>query len=90
MDLLLRTLADEDTTDGTAPLDAKDVPRHRSPIQAVLVAGNKRSLFVAESLRDLGFDVRAIRKPTVKEGKERLRVTLHAFNTDLEVRVERH
>lgn len=78
-------LADEDTTDGTAPLDAKDVPRCRSPIQSVLIAGNARSLFVAESLRALGFDVRAIRKPTVAEGTERLRITLHAYNTDVEV-----
>lgn len=84
-----RALSDEDTTDGTAPLDAKDLPRHRSPIQAVLVPGNERSLLVAMSLRDRGFDVRAIRKPTVQEGKERLRVTLHSFNTDPEVRVDR-
>lgn len=67
------------------PLDKQQVPRHRSPIQCVLVAGNERSLFVAESLRALGFDVRAIRKPTVAEGTERLRITLHAYNTDVEV-----
>lgn len=71
---------------GTAPpLDAKDIPRHRSPIQSVLIAGNERCLLVADSLRALGFDVRAIRKPTVAEGTERLRITLHAYNTDEEV-----
>ena len=80
-----RHLGSENTVDGTVPLDAQQVSRHRSPIQSVLVAGNERSLFVAESLRALGFDVRAIRKPTVAEGTERLRITLHAYNTDVEV-----
>lgn len=78
-------LAESDTTDGTIPLDTKDIPRHRSPIQSVLIAGNERSTMAAESLRALGFDVRAIRKPTVAEGTERLRITLHSYNTDAEV-----
>eukprot|EP00752_Nemacystus_decipiens_P004178 g3820.t1 len=85
VDRFQRHLSSDDTADSTVPLDAKQVPRHRSPIQSVLVAGNERSLFVAESLRALGFDVRAIRKPTVAEGTERLRITLHAYNTDVEV-----
>lgn len=83
---LISLLNDEDRTDGTVPVDAQDVPRHRSPIQSILVAGNERSLLVAESLRALGFDVRAIRKPTVAEGTERLRITIHAYNTNKEVR----
>eukprot|EP00903_Cladosiphon_okamuranus_P018044 g16605.t1 len=85
VDRFQRHLGSEDAGDGTVPLDAQQVSRHRSPIQSVLVAGNERSLFIAESLRALGFDVRAIRKPTVAEGTERLRITLHAYNTHLEV-----
>ena len=81
----LSLLADDKALDGTLPLDSVDVPRGRSPIQSVVIAGNERSLFVAESLRALGFDARAIRKPTVQEGTERLRITLHAYNTDAEV-----
>lgn len=80
-----RHLSGQGTAEGTVPLNAQQVSSHRSPIQSVLVAGNERSLFVAESLRALGFDVRAIRKPTVAEGTERLRITLHAYNTHLEV-----
>lgn len=83
-------LADSGTTDGTIPLDTKDIPCHRSPIQSVLIAGNERSTMAAEALRALGFDVRAIRKPTVEEGTERLRITLHSYNTDAEVGDLRH
>ena len=56
-----------------------------SPIQAVLVPGNSNVLRAAESLRLAGFDVRAIRPPTVPAGTERLRVILHAHNTEAEV-----
>lgn len=73
-------------SDETVPFQPCDLPGGRTPIQSVLLAGNERSLAVAEALRALGFDVRAIRKPTVPEGTERLRITLHAYNTDGEVR----
>ncbi len=51
-----------------------------SPIQGVLVSGNKAALSLEEGLRELGFFVRAIRSPTVPVGRERLRVCLHSFN----------
>lgn len=69
----------------TPPLASGEVPHCCSPIQSVVVVGNERSLAVAESLRYLGFDVRAIRQPTVAAGTERLRITLHAYNTVAEV-----
>jgi hypothetical protein len=47
----------------------------------VLVPGNDRVIAVAIQLRRHGFDVRPIRKPTVKEGTERLRICIHAHNT---------
>jgi len=33
-----------------------------------------------------GFDVRAILSPTVKEGEERLRICIHSYNTEKEIK----
>jgi 8-amino-7-oxononanoate synthase len=56
----------------------------RTPIQGILVPGNSRARAVAARLQEVGLDVRAILYPTVPEGKERLRIVFHAFNTDAE------
>lgn len=55
------------------------------PIIPVLVGENKKALEMSEKLFSKGFDVRAIRPPTVPEGTARLRITLHTFNTDQEI-----
>ena len=52
-----------------------------SPIQCLLISGNDRVKQAAGYLRSEGFDVRPILSPTVPQGKERLRICLHAFNT---------
>lgn len=52
-----------------------------SPIQIVEVGGNQRTRALAHHLQQQGLDVRAVLAPTVPEGKERLRICLHAFNT---------
>lgn len=57
----------------------------RSPIQGIYVAGNKRCVLVAEKLREHGFDVYPIRSPTVPQGTERIRIILHAHNTEAEM-----
>jgi 8-amino-7-oxononanoate synthase len=57
----------------------------RTPIQAVLAPGADVALRAADRVRSKGFDVRAIRAPTVAAGAERLRLVLHAFNTEAEV-----
>ncbi|MFT4524848.1 MAG: 8-amino-7-oxononanoate synthase [Bacteroidia bacterium] len=57
----------------------------KSHIQAVIVPGNEVVLEVSAKLRELGFDVRAIRFPSVKKGAERLRICLHEFNNEEEV-----
>jgi 8-amino-7-oxononanoate synthase len=55
-----------------------DILRSDSPIVPVLLGGNDRAVAVAARLRDDGFDVRAVRPPTVPEGSARLRLTVRA------------
>lgn len=40
----------------------------------------------AQVLRDAGYDIRPILRPTVPEGKECLRISLHSFNTEVQIR----
>ena len=40
---------------------------------------------VAEALRSRGFDVRAIRPPSVAPGTARLRISVHADHTEAEI-----
>lgn len=56
-----------------------------SPIQCVIVPGNENAKSLAAAVRREGLDVRAILSPTVAPGKERIRITLHAFNKEQEV-----
>jgi 8-amino-7-oxononanoate synthase len=56
-----------------------------SPIQCLVMAGNEKAKGLAATLQKKSFDVRAILHPTVPSGKERLRICLHSFNTDLEI-----
>jgi len=52
-----------------------------SPIQGVIVPGNDEVKSLASLLTGHNLDVRPILYPTVPKGKERLRISLHAFNT---------
>jgi 8-amino-7-oxononanoate synthase len=56
-----------------------------SPIVPVLIGDNARALAAAKELQRRGFDVRAIRPPTVPEGTARLRVSVHADRSDAEL-----
>ena len=47
------------------------------PIVPIVLGGDERALEVAGQLQVKGFDVRAIRPPTVPDGGARLRVTVH-------------
>jgi 8-amino-7-oxononanoate synthase len=56
-----------------------------SSIQAILVPGNTRAKALSSELIKQGFDVRPILSPTVQEGKERVRICLHVYNTHQEI-----
>ncbi len=56
-----------------------------SPIQPIIVGTDARALQLADALQRQGFDVRAVRPPTVPEGTARLRLTLTLNATPDEV-----
>ncbi len=56
-----------------------------SPIQCLIIPGNDNCRQAADTLQSKNLDVRPILSPTVPEGKERLRICLHAFNSEDEI-----
>lgn len=54
--------------------------RSGSQIIPVIVGSNRMALKAANHLQSAGFDVRAIRSPTVPDGTERLRIALKSFH----------
>lgn len=56
-----------------------------SAIQTMICPGNENARAAAGKLQKAGFDVRPILSPTVPVGTERLRICLHAFNTNEEI-----
>jgi 8-amino-7-oxononanoate synthase len=57
-----------------------------SAIQVMLIQGNENAKEMALKCKDLNFDVKAIFSPTVKLGQERLRICIHSFNLDDDIR----
>jgi 8-amino-7-oxononanoate synthase len=57
-----------------------------SQIVPVIVGGSRSALNLAESLRDAGFFVKAIRPPTVQEGTARIRLSVTANHSAGDVR----
>ncbi len=56
-----------------------------SPIQSIIIPGNEKVRKVAAQIQENGFDVRPLVSPTVPAGQERIRICLHAFNSEKEV-----
>ncbi len=56
-------------------------PPGRSQIIPVIVGENNRAIAVAAAMHEQGFDIRAIRPPTVPDGTARLRISI---NTNLD------
>jgi 8-amino-7-oxononanoate synthase len=63
-----------------AHLKALGLPASFSPIQPIILGPDARAVALADRLQAAGYDIRAIRPPTVPEGTARLRIaiTLHA------------
>jgi 8-amino-7-oxononanoate synthase len=57
-----------------------------SAIQTIVFNNNKSTKAAAQHLQKNGFDVKAILSPTVPEGTERLRICLHTYNSDEEIK----
>jgi 8-amino-7-oxononanoate synthase len=55
-------------------------------IQSIPIEGNEAVKQAAEAVFKQGFDVRPLMSPTVQRGHEALRVCLHAFNTEDELK----
>jgi 8-amino-7-oxononanoate synthase len=55
-------------------------------IQYLPCASNQHAKKIANKIQEAGIDVRALLSPTVKRGNERLRICLHAFNTQNELK----
>jgi 8-amino-7-oxononanoate synthase len=58
----------------------------RSAIQNLIVPGNFKVREIATILKQNNIDIRPILSPTVPSGSERLRICLHSFNTEEEIR----
>lgn len=56
-----------------------------SAIQSIVIEGNQAVRNLSTSLMKKNLDCRPILSPTVKEGSERIRICLHAFNSKTEI-----
>jgi len=56
-----------------------------SQIIPLILGDAQRALTISEALQRAGFDVRAIRPPTVPEGTSRLRISIHADHSETEI-----
>ncbi|MBN1441915.1 MAG: 8-amino-7-oxononanoate synthase [Planctomycetes bacterium] len=62
-----------------------DCLRSEGPIVPVIAGANERAVQISGALRRRGFDVRAIRPPSVPRGTARLRISVHADHREDEI-----
>lgn len=55
------------------------------PVQGIILGSAEDASNFSRYLNDKGFDIRPILSPTVPKGKERVRICLHAFNSEEEI-----
>ena len=59
-----------------------DAPMFETEIVPIIIGDSNEAVRIAEKMQSYGFDVRAIRPPTVAEGTSRLRVSLNVNLTE--------
>ncbi|MEE3224986.1 MAG: 8-amino-7-oxononanoate synthase, partial [Bacteroidota bacterium] len=57
-----------------------------SAIHCAILPGNALVKQISTELLEAGFDVKAILSPTVPAGQERLRICLHSYNSQNEIK----
>ena len=62
-----------------------DIAAFRTPIQPLIIGANQAAVDLSIALRERGIWVPAIRPPTVPQGTARLRISLSAAHTELDV-----
>lgn len=67
------------------PIFGDRLLKSETAIQGVIIPGNENAKRVAARAQEAGFAVKAIVFPTVAKGEERIRVCIHAFNTEEEI-----
>lgn len=67
-------------------INFKDIIESNSPIQSIIIGGNEETRDIAKSLQESGFDIRAILHPTVSKGSERIRICIHSFNKEEDIK----
>ena len=71
-------------------LESRDISskfiESESAIQCCIINGNDGVKMVAAALQEKGFDVKPILSPTVPQGKERIRICLHSFNSPEDIK----
>ncbi len=58
----------------------------KTHIQAVSIKGNIAAKKFAQEILKAGFDIRPLLSPTVQRGKEMLRICLHSYNSENELK----
>lgn len=61
------------------------ISNEMSPIQIVEIGSIEETKMIAEKIQALNIAVKPIYSPTVAEGKERLRICIHSYNTKAEL-----
>ncbi|HET8861368.1 8-amino-7-oxononanoate synthase [Marivirga sp.] len=55
------------------------------PVQGIILENADQAIEFSGYMNENGFDIRPILSPTVPKGKERVRICLHAFNSEEEI-----
>lgn len=63
-----------------------EVITNHTPIQVIPIGGNEATKQVVNQLKKEGFGVKEVLHPTVPKGTERIRICLHSYNTQKEIK----